>query len=449
MNFSPLPVLKNVLGPWWVRLLVVSVFSLALVTFDIDPFGGTNVVQAQEFKNEIRGVVVNGTEGGSIPAGLEVLLLTVNDQAGQIIEQKSIAVDTDGTFAFGNLISSPGVTFRVVANAGDYTPSVDLAEVDDWTNVRLTIYDPTTSLDDLTINSYVMMVPTIDARSRQAGILSVVNVSNRGSNVWIPDLADPTLTGLDLLRFNLPDGFSDLTVESELPAGNVLEIQTGFALTNPVPPGDFAILMSYIIPYQGDGFEFTLKLPYGADVVRLQLPDGGGTITGNGLGSAESVVVADSVFNSFEGAGYAADENVELSFTGMPQPTLLQTLGDFFNGRTYVIVIIWVVGIALLAVLGYALYSSKRGNMATSEDDDEPATRADIVAEIAALDEDYEALRIGEDDYNERRGELTRLALEFDRDVASEMSESENHGKSDLGDSEDTSKPQELAEPEK
>ena len=52
----------------------------------------------------------------------------------------------------------------------------------------------------------------------------------------------------------------------------------------------------------------------------------------------------------------------------------------------------------------------------TSEDDDEIASRADIVAEIAALDEEYEAKNIDEDDYNEQRDELKRLALEFDED---------------------------------
>jgi hypothetical protein len=73
-----------------------------------------------------------------------------------------------------------------------------------------------------------------------------------------------------------------------------------------------------------------------------------------------------------------------------------------------------VVGIVLLAILGYALYSSRKSSDLSSEDDDEFASRTDIVAEIAVLDEEYEANNIDEDDYNDQRNELKRLALEFD-----------------------------------
>jgi uncharacterized membrane protein len=262
------------------------------------------------------------------------------------------------------------------------------------------------------------MVPSIDAKSRQAGILTVINVNNSGDRIWMPNIDDPNLTGLDLLRFNLPAGFTDLAVESELPPGNILEIDTGFAMTNPIPPGTSAILISYIIPYEGDGFDFTLKLPYGADQVRMLLPEDAGVIKAAQLGSLESVVVADNVFNSLEGINFAVDQEVAVSFTGLPQPTALQSLSDFFDGRTYVIIIIWVVGIALLAILGYALYSSRKNSDLSSEDDDEVASRADIVAEIAALDEEYEANNIDEDDYNEQRDDLKRIALEFGEDLS-------------------------------
>lgn len=410
------------------RLLAVFLISTLIFSFwsfgfgGPGGFGGSPTVNAQSFQSEIKGVVVNGTEGGVVPADFTVKLFSVDEEANQIIEQVTTTVGADGTFSFGNLISGPGVTFRVVADAGDYTPSVDLSGVEDWTNVRLTIYDQTTSLEDITVSSYVMMIPTIDARSRQAGILTVINVNNNGDRVWVPDLGDPTLTGFDLLRFNLPDGYSDLSVESELPSGNILETDTGFAMTNPIAPGGAAILISYIIEYEGDGFDFTLKLPYGADQIRVLLPDGGGSIAAEGFGSVESVVVANDVYNSVEGVDYAAGGEIVISFAGMPQPTPLQTLTDFFQGRTYVFVIIWVVGIALLGILGYAMYSSRKNAGLSSQDDDEMASRADIVVEIAALDEEFEEGKIEENAYNDRRDELKRLALELEDAAPAEYS---------------------------
>jgi len=420
MNHPRSPITKNTLLALPIRLLAILLISTVLVSFVP---GGSPTANAQAPPTEIIGIVVNGTEGGVVPADLEVLLLTVDDAAGQIIEQDPTTVNADGTFSFGNLISSPGITFRVVANAGKFTPSVDLSSVDDWSNVRLTVYDETSSLDDITLSSYVMMIPTIDARSRQAGILTVVNVNNTGDMVWIPDLEDPNLTGLDLLRFNLPDGFSDLSVESELPAGNILQINTGFAMTNPIPPGEAAILMSYIIGYSGDGFDFTLKLPYGLDQVRLLLPDGGGTISGEGLGEIASVVVAENVFNSVEGNDYPAGSELVITFSGMPQPTPLQSVSDFFQGRTYVIVIIWIVGIALLGILGYAMYSSRKGGRRRDDTAEVFASRGDVVAEIAALDEAFESDESDEDSYRDRRDDLKRLALDFENTAASDSAE--------------------------
>jgi hypothetical protein len=423
------------------RVLALALIIALLVTSQLQS-AGLPVASAQAPPNEIVGIITNGTDGGVVPENMEVLLMSIDLASNQIIEQESTTVDEDGIFRFTNLVSGPGLSYRVVANAGDYTPSIDLAGVENWSNVRIKIYDTTTSLEDISLDSYVLMVPSIDARGRQAGILTVINVNNTGDRIWMPDKEDPNLTGLDLLRFNLPEGFTDLAVESELPPGNILPIGTGFAMTNPIPPGASAILISYIISYEGDALDFILKLPYGADQVRVLLPEDAGLVEASQLGSLESVVVADNVFNSFEGNNFAVDDQLSVSFTGLPQPTALQSLADFFEGRTYVIIIIWVVGIAFMSILGYALYSSRKNSNLSSEDD-EFASRADIVAEIAALDEEFEAnnlrsapgvsdpqlfsrffrrfvFSIDEDDYNEQRDELKRLALEFEEDSSTD-----------------------------
>jgi len=395
------------------RLLALVLITSLLVMSQLQS-AGLPVASAQSPPDEILGIIINGTDGGVVPENMEVLLMSIDLASNQIIEQESTTVDEDGIFRFSNLVSGPDLSYRVVANAGVYTPSIDMRGVENWSNVRINIYNPTTSLEDINLDSYVLMVPSIDAKGRQAGILTVINVNNTGDRIWMPNIDDPNLTGLDLLRFNLPAGFTDLAVESELPPGYILEIDTGFAMTNPIPPGASAILVSYIISYEADGFDFTLKLPYGADQVRMLLPEDAGLIKAAQLGSLESVVVADNVFNSLEGINFAVDEQINVSFTGLPQPTALQSLSDFFEGRTYVIIITWVVGIVLLAILGYALYSSRKSSDLSSEDDDEFASRTDIVAEIAVLDEEYEANNIDEDDYNDQRNELKRLALEFD-----------------------------------
>jgi len=46
-----------------------------------------------------------------------------------------------------------------------------------------------------------------------------------------------------------------------------------------------------------------------------------------------------------------------------------------------------------------------------------------VIAEIAALDEEFEANNIDEDDYNERRDELKRLVLELEEYSAASLSD--------------------------
>jgi uncharacterized membrane protein len=398
---------------------IVSALALAFLFQSIE----LNVASAQSPPESILGKVSNGTDGGVVPTDLQVILMSIDLGSNSIIEQETTTVNQDGIFRFDNLVSGPGLSYRVVVNHGTFTPSVDMANVENWQNVRLSIFDETKSLEDITVSSYVMMIPTIDARSRQVGVLTVINVDNRGDTVWVPDLTDPALTGLDLLRFNLPKGFSDLAIESQLPTGNILEIDTGFALTNPVPPGEAAILISYILRYEDDSFDFNLKLPYGADQVRILLPDEGGTISAEGFGAGESVVVAEKMFNQYQGEDYAAGVELLTTFSELPQPTTLQKLSDFFKGRTYVIAIISVVGIALLSILGYAMFSSRKNSDLSSDDDDDVISRADVIAEIAALDEEFEANNIDEDDYNERRDELKRLVLVLEEYSAASLSD--------------------------
>jgi hypothetical protein len=370
--------------------------------------GLTPTVNAQPVRDGVKGVIVNGSKGGIIPPSLEVFLLTIDNSTNRIIATESKQVSSDGSFSFDNPIWSPGFTLRVVADAGEYTPSVDLTAMDDWTDVALTIYEQTDSLEYITISSYVMMIPTINARHRRAGVLIVVKVNNMGDRVWIPDTEDPGLTGLDLLRFNLPDGFSNLSVESELPPGNILEIGTGFAMTNPIPPGEWSILMSYVIGYEGDGFNFDLKVPYGTDEVRILLPDEDGLIISDELSSSESVVVAERVYKSVNGTNYAAGSVLAVTFSGLPEPTFLQSVSELFGGRTYVIVIVSTAGIFLIGILGFALYSVRQ-----KPSGGEKSGRAVILAQIAALDEHFESGNIDARKYIQQRKGLIQLALEI------------------------------------
>tara|TARA_B100000029_G_scaffold5295_1_gene5904 strand:- start:1687 stop:2973 length:1287 start_codon:yes stop_codon:yes gene_type:complete len=392
---------QSLLG-WWSRLGITAIVIAIFFSFDIDR---PRIADSQTSQTEITGKVINGTTEGDIPINTEVLLLAIDLINNQIIEEASTLADENGIFQFKNVVPKPGANLRVVANAGTYTPSVDMQFVDNWQDVVLTIYEETVSLEQIKIKSYVLMIPTINARERQAGVLSVINLSNIGDRVWIPDLKNPNLTGLELLRFNLPLGYTNLSVESDLPPGNIMDIATGFAMTNPVPPGDATILISYIVPYEGDGFDFILKLPYGATEIRMLLADEAGSISSDNLHSTEQVTVADSLFNAIQGSNFVADEKITISFRRMPQPTPLQEISEFLNSRSYIYILAGMVGLTLITILAYAIFKSQRQTR-TDQDKLKMARRMEIIREIAALDENYENHHTDESEYKKRRNKL-------------------------------------------
>ena len=388
---------------WLLRLsLIVIALSVAIPI-------RTDRTAAQT-PESIAGRVINGTAGATVSGGLEVVLLTLDESRAQIVGRDSTFVNDEGRFEFTGFAVGPGLTYRVAANDGLFTPSVDLADAADWTNVELVIYDRTRLLDDLWVSSYSLLVPSIDARSRTMGVLGAIDIRNEGDTVWLPDLTDPGLTGLQLVRFSIPEGYSNLSVESDLPAGNVMEIGTGFALSTPIPPGEFNILMSFLLAYDGSGFEFPLILPFGADEVRFMLPHGETTITGEGLGPPRTTVVNDRVFTIVEGTGFERGTRLTVTVSGLPSPSFVERAVDYFGGRAYIPILAWLAGIAFLSLLAYALIRARNRPPATGQ------TRRELVSAIAALDDLRDAGKLAPREYAAEREELMRRALRAPQD---------------------------------
>jgi len=379
---------------------------------------GPGIAQAQTAPSPVSGRVVQGTAGAALPQGLQVVLLTIDNAAGQIIERTSAAVDGEGRFSFGAPPAGPGLTYQLAANLpGNYAPSLDLTDLSDWSDVEIKVYESTTSLEVLRVTSYVLLVPVVAPDARSIGVLAVANLLNSSDRVLQVDLAKPDLTGLDLVRFTLPEGYMDLAVESDLPAGNTMEIPTGFAITNPVPPGEYNILMTYGLLYEGGTVTLPLRLPFGADVVRVMLADGKGTVRAEGFGAAESVILNDTQYTAVEGRNFQRGASFEVTLEGLPQPSFWERGVQFFEGRMYILITIWVAAAVMLGLLVYAYVASRRRPalaVACADAGSAEALMAErkrIVDEIAALDDDHAADKVSDADYAAKREELSAKAL--------------------------------------
>ena len=366
---------------------------------------------------ELTGIVVNGTDGAALPEELEVFLLVIDEAEEAIVQRVSTIVDADGTFAVDAPALEPGQFYRFVADDGVYTPYLDITDPNVQPPPTLTVFNRTTALEDIAVDSYGVVFPVIDPAESTIAVLSAISLNNIGDEVFVADLADPALTGVKLLRFNLPEGYAGLNVESDLPSGNVMEINTGFALSNPVPPGEWDLIVSYTAPYEQNTFNYPFRLPFGANQVSFLIPEGQGEITGLDLERVETVVLNDTTFVQYEGTAYARGAQLDVVITGLPNPGFDSQLLAFFQSTQFQIALAITVGLLLAG--GLTAYMVVRRPVSdesvpapTSEQ--EKRDRSSIVASIADLDRRHDAGDVDDSKYTDERRRLVQSAIEAD-----------------------------------
>ncbi len=398
-------------------LLFVAITSIA--TASIAATLGFAAAQDQGATRTISGKVLNGTAGGESPDDLTVFALVIDEGAEAIVERVESVVEPDGSFILEVPAVSDSQFYRIVADDGIYTPYVDVLAEDADAEVTLTVYDRTASLDEIAVTSYSMVIPVVDAANGVIGVLAAVNLVNSGDEVYLADLTDPDLTGFNLLRFNLPLGYQELTVESDLPSGNVMEINTGFAISNPVPPGEYSMVISYSVPFEGAELTHPMRLPFGAESVSILLPVGAGVVAGLGLTRSQTVTIGESEYVQYDGSNYERRAELGLVISGLPSPDLGSQISDFVGSVQFRIAIVVSVGLALVAAMAYVILIARRRRPVPTADAadlnvDADPNRSAIIAAIAELDELRELDKIPEDEYLLRRQRLVQQAISVD-----------------------------------
>ncbi|MBM3957687.1 MAG: hypothetical protein FJ313_06505, partial [Gemmatimonadetes bacterium] len=308
----------------------------------------------------VTGRVVNGTAGAAVPDHFQVVLLTVDDDSGQIIETNATHADRDGSFTFENVLRSPGVSYRVVADYHDVAHVTYLDQESKLSGVEAKIYEVTDSAGDVVVASYALYVPTIDPQTRTAGVLGEVTFHNRGDRVFLGAGGEEPAAAGGPLWFSAPEGYADLSVQTDLPHGSLVRAADGWRMTHPVPPGTRSVMFTYTIGYEGDALEFALRLPAGAESLRVFLAEGLGNARLDGRTADNLVQAGDRMYVMAEGAGYEPGSQVAVRYEGLPVPSFLRRVSEALGGRAYVLVIAWLAAAGTLAMLGYVFVVQRR-----------------------------------------------------------------------------------------
>ena len=201
----------------------------------------------------IEGQLVNATPGGTVEAGIPVMLHSYDgQQMSSVIEG---VTGPDGTFRFENVEMAEGRTFEVIATVGRTSYfSERTTGSPDQTRLELPviIYDTTTDASAIRVEQMHTIVEFLSPA--QMEVLEVYVISNDGDRTveGAATLGDGRTASL---RFTLPEGETGLSFEGDNTGTRFILTADGFADRLGVPPGRGTVqfTIGYLLPYRGMG----------------------------------------------------------------------------------------------------------------------------------------------------------------------------------------------------
>ncbi len=364
---------------------------------------------AQQGPALISGEVVNRTPGGELPAGRLVVLHILMQDGNQ--DFKSASTDANGVFSFTDVPLAEVLGYLLVATHQGVDYTLEILPGEALTGLELEIFETTSSIDAVGIVLDSVMIADWDVPDRTLSVLELVQLENYGNETFVPDLAQPA--NMAFLRFALPSNARDLQVQTQLPEGQVLQVDRGFAVTTLVPPGQHGMAFTYTVPYQGDRLDFSRRFSLGAQAFRLLIPVNLGSATSSALSSGSNVQIGDTDFRVLQAEDVPLGGTVDIQLDNLPQPSLLSTAVNSLGQSTaiWVVPITLVLGLAGLLVIGIVRRSGVPSVAANSAVKG-ASTKDELIGAIVELDNRLERNEVTEQEHKLQRQILKARLLE-------------------------------------
>ena len=162
-------------------------------------FGGAPTL-AQEAA-DVRGQVVNGTEGAIIPEDLSVLML-ITSPDGRLSGTGQTSADAEGRFIFEDVQVREGDSYTVSVDHlgvfyGTSFGATDLAD-----ELTLTVFEVTGDASVIEVKRQVMVIAGVDEGAQTLSAIEFVQIDNPSDRTLVPDLTN--VDQISFLRFSLP-----------------------------------------------------------------------------------------------------------------------------------------------------------------------------------------------------------------------------------------------------
>ncbi|MAT96246.1 MAG: hypothetical protein CL608_03810 [Anaerolineaceae bacterium] len=362
----------------------------------------------------VSGQITNLTPGGTIPAGLELMLHAWDRDFNEKLMIEGQATAT-GTFQFDDVLLNSDWLYAVMLTVDDvlyFSEPTSLPAGAPTLNLDVPIYDKTSSTAAVQVARQHVF---FDAAQDGLLVGEIYILSNLGDRTVAGNNGEDTL--LSPLQFNLPEAAQNVTFEGD-EDGRYLLTPGGFVDTAPLRPGEGTgqVVVRYVLPYE-DGMNYTLAPNWPNNGVNFLVPEGVGiTLTGDGLTAEETRDMGDgrlvAVYNY---GGIQPGETLSLTLKGELAVTAASPTVEIIEApESAPISKNWAIGgmIAGLLLIGTAVWWYLRSG---TEDEEEALMEPDssfdeLVLQIAQLDAAREQGNLDETMYWQQRDNLRQQA---------------------------------------
>lgn len=373
----------------------------------------------------ISGQVVNGTTNELLDGG-EVLLRAFTPELEEMLSLTT-TTDGNGRYTFELTDVSPQWIFLasllyedVSFSSGANQPSRGQPLLE----LPIIVYEPTTNATAITIEQLHLVLEFVEDRLL---VNELYRFSNGDTAVYIGPTGN---TAAGTVEVVLPAGAQNIvfqrslgSLESFLPAEEVVQTETGWADTVPLRPGrgSLNLLVQYELPYQPGATTIAHPLRYPVNETSAVLPDSGVTLAGSNWVLQGIQETEQGPYGSYIGTGLSAGETFNLGLEGRPR-LVFDADGNLVLSRNQPLELL-LGGLILLGVLAGAFVAVRTWQQPAAVPAPIMSAQSDVVEldrllQVAAdLDEAYEQGELDAQEYRQERAAVKeKLLLLWPRD---------------------------------
>ena len=285
---------------------------------------GAQVVSSQGEVRTVGGSVVNSTDRASDVSDLTVTLHRVGPNG---FNDLTTITDETGAFSFQDVEYRPASAYGVSVRYQEaiYGTDIDLsAGTPD--PITLTVFNATHDDTVVSTVSASLLIAAVDEAEQMLAALEIIRLSNQSNLAYVPGQGV-----MELLRFGLPPGASDLTLDTRLIGADFVQVDRGFALLASIPPGEHEVMFSYRFPYEGDSYGLEKSYRYGADTLRVLAAEEVLTIAANSVGEPQSVLIGERQYQLLETGSLTRGATISLTLEDLPLSSAGDRVGASFS----------------------------------------------------------------------------------------------------------------------